>query len=51
MYENAMEFYFNTGFSNDKHIKIRGGTIYFGTRAKLAHTYASGGHKYYNTLL
>ena len=49
MYSNAMEFFYNTGSEDDKHIKISGGTIYFGSRAKLAHTYASG-HTYYNTL-
>lgn len=49
MYENAMEFYFNTGTADDKHIKVTEGIIYFGTRAKLAHTYAAG-YKYYNTV-
>ena len=49
VYTNAMEFFFATGDIDDKHIDIVDGTIYFGTRAKLAHTYASG-HKYYRTL-
>ena len=49
VYTNAMEFFYSTGSTDDKHIDIVDGTIYFGTRAKLAHTYASG-HKYYNTL-
>ena len=49
VYTNAMEFFYSTGDVDDKHIDIVDGTIYFGTRAKLAHTYASG-HKYYNTL-
>ena len=49
IYTNAKEFYYAVGNEDDKHIDVVGGTIYFGTRAKLAHTYALG-HKYYVTL-
>ena len=49
-YDNALEFFNSTGNNSGKHIECYNGNIYFGTSAKLAHTYASGGHKYYNTL-
>lgn len=47
-YDNAMEFFHSTDNGDGKHIEVVDGTIYFGTRAKLAKT--RSGHKYYNTL-
>ena len=47
-YDNAMEFFHSTDNGDGKHIEVVDGTIYFGTRAKLAKS--RSGHKYYNTL-
>ena len=51
-YDNAMEFFHSTDNGDGKHIEVVDGTIYFGTRAKLARTrsMSRSGHKYYNTL-
>lgn len=49
-YENAMEFFHSTDNGKGKHIEVVDGTIYFGTSAKLAHTYSARGFKYYNTV-
>ena len=47
-YDNAMEFFHSTDNGDGKHIEVVDGTIYFGTRAKLART--RSGRKTYNTL-
>ena len=49
-YTNAMEFFHSTDNGKGKHIEVVDGTIYFGTSAKLAHTYSARGFKYYNTV-
>lgn len=47
IYTNAKEFFNSTGHTNGKHIDISEGVIYFATKGKLAHTYASDYHTYY----
>ena len=49
-YTNAKMFYDSTGPNSGgtgKHMKVHNGTIYFATKAKLAHTYAVDYHTYY----
>lgn len=49
-YTSAREFYYSTGYEDGKHIDVVGGTIYFATRGRLAHTYSVDYHTYYDTV-
>ena len=46
-YTNAKVFFNTTGQRDGKHIDINEGIVYFATKGKLAHTYASDYHTYY----
>lgn len=49
-YTDARVFFYSTGMNGKKHIDAIGGTIYFATRGRLAHTYSVDYHTYYDTV-